>query len=165
MREKTCCLTGHRELPWGTFTLKQRLIRAVTGRVEAGICYFGVGGAVGFDMLAAEVLMELRDTRFPQIRVIVVEPFEGYTSHWTEDQCARRQELLPRYDKRVCLSSMDSRAAYLARDRYLVDHSAHCICYCNQATGGTAYTVRYALRKGLSVENLGHLDVTAATFL
>lgn len=159
MKEQTCCLTGHRELPRDTDELVRRLTDAICGRIEAGVRHFGVGGAVGFDTLAAEVLLNLRDTLYPQIRVIAVEPFDGFTSRWTDAQRARRQTLLPRYDKRVCLLPRGSREAYLARDRYLVDNSAHCISYCNRTSGGTAYTVRYALRKGLYVENLGSLNV------
>lgn len=159
MKEQTCCLTGHRELPRDTDELVRRLTDAICGRIEAGVRHFGVGGAVGFDTLAAEVLLNLRDTLYPQIRVIAVEPFDGFTSRWTDAQRARRQTLLPRYDKRVCLLPRGSREAYLARDRYLVDNSAHCISYCNRTSGGTAYTVRYALRRGLYVENLGSLNV------
>ena len=159
MKEQTCCLTGHRELPRDTDELVRRLTDAICGRIEAGVRHFGVGGAVGFDTLAAEVLLNLRDTLYPQIRVIAVEPFDGFTSRWTDAQRARRQALLPRYDKRVCLLPRGSREAYLARDRYLVDNSAHCISYCNRTSGCTAYTVRYALRRGLYVENLGSLNV------
>lgn len=156
---QTCCLTGHRDLPADTRLLEARLTEAVRGRLAQGVRYFGVGGAVGFDTLAAEVLLNLRDTLYPQIRVIAVEPFDGFTSRWTDAQRARRQALLPRYDKRVCLLPRGSREAYLARDRYLVNNSAHCISYCNRTSGGTAYTVRYALRRGLYVENLGSLNV------
>lgn len=160
MKTKTCCLTGHRDLPRILFPLKKRLTDAVCDCLDAGVCYFGVGGAVGFDTFAAEVLLDLRDTRFPQIRVIVVEPFPGYTARWTLAQCSKRQLLLSRYDKVVCLRNSPGREAYLARDRHLVDASSRCISYCNRSSGGTAYTVRYALRQGLRVDNLGSLDVT-----
>ena len=109
MKEQTCCLTGHRELPRDTDELVRRLTDAICGRIEAGVRHFGVGGAVGFDTLAAEVLLNLRDTLYPQIRVIAVEPFDGFTSRWTDAQRARRQALLPRYDKRVCLLPRGSR--------------------------------------------------------
>lgn len=109
MKEQTCCLTGHRELPRDTDELVRRLTDAICGRIEAGVRHFGVGGAVGFDTLAAEVLLNLRDTLYPQIRVIAVEPFDGFTSRWTDAQRARRQTLLPRYDKRVCLLPRGSR--------------------------------------------------------
>lgn len=40
------------------------------------------------------------------------------------------------------------------RNRHLVDHSGTCICYLTRSTGGAAYTVDYARRKGLHVINI-----------
>ena len=36
----------------------------------------------------------------------------------------------------------------------MVDRSSVCVCYLTQESGGTASTVKYALRKGLFVRNL-----------
>ena len=41
----------------------------------------------------------------------------------------------------------------------MVDSSAVCIAYCTRKTGGTAYTVRYALKKGLQVINLADWNI------
>ncbi len=40
------------------------------------------------------------------------------------------------------------------RNRHLVDYSSACICYLNKSTGGTAYTVEYAKKRGLQIINL-----------
>ena len=40
------------------------------------------------------------------------------------------------------------------RNRYLADHADCCIAYLRAASGGTLYTVRYALARGLFVYNL-----------
>ena len=40
------------------------------------------------------------------------------------------------------------------RNRHLVDHSGICICDLTRNSGGTAYTVDYARRKGLCVINI-----------
>lgn len=37
------------------------------------------------------------------------------------------------------------------RNRHLVDHSGTCICYLTRSTGGTAYTVDYARKRGLRI--------------
>lgn len=162
MREKTCCFTGHR-------TIQKDHLEAVTVRTEVkirelilkhGVRYFGVGGAIGYDTLAAQILFRLRDTDFPHIKVILVYPFDGFTSRWTDEQRATYAQLYPKYDKRVCVASVASREAYLARDRHLVDGSGYCICYCTRRNGGTAYTVRYALRNERVVWNTADYDVT-----
>lgn len=162
IREKTACFTGHR-------LIQRDYIESVKTRTEIqirqlilkrGIHYFGVGGAIGYDTLAAEILFRLRETDFPHIKVILVYPFEGFTSRWNDNQKDTYVRLYPKYDKHVCVTPEASREAYLARDRHLVDNSAYCICYCTHGGGGTAYTVRYAIRKGLSIYNTTDYDLT-----
>ena len=153
-RENTCCFTGHRCLsPKLLLPLRSAVKSAVRGLVSEGIIYYGVGGAVGFDTLAAETLFELRK-EYPQIRVILVYPCEGFYLRWPTAEQKRYQMLLPLYDKTVGISNVPSREAYLARNRHLVDHSAQCIAYCGCNYGGTAYTLRYAQKKNCQIQNL-----------
>ena len=152
MREQTCCFTGHRDLPKADIPyIAQRTEERILSLIRRGVLYFGVGGAVGYDTLAAQILFNLRDTICPQIKVIVVYPFNGFTRFWTDAQRSLYAELLPRYNKITQVSEKNCRGAYLQRNRHLVDHSAYCICYCTHQTGGTAYTVQYARRMGLQI--------------
>ena len=50
-----CCFTGHRDLePWEEQKVYTRMrYRVERLMMERGTKYFGVGGAQGFDMLAA----------------------------------------------------------------------------------------------------------------
>ena len=107
-----------------------------------------------YDTLAAKVLFQLREREYPHIKIILVYPFKGFTNRWTAVQQAEYERLLPQYNKVVCVSDRASREAYLARDRHLVDNSAYCISYCTRESGGTAYTVRYAKRRGVEVRNV-----------
>ena len=156
LRQKTCCFAGHRDFP----VYKTSYIAAQTANqirsliINNEVRFFGVGGALGYDTLAAKVLFQLRKNEFPHIKVILVYPFLGFTSHWTAHQRSDFERMLPQYDKVVCVSEKASREAYLARDRHLVDSSAYCITYCTRGYGGTAYTVRYAQRQGLEVRNI-----------
>ena len=156
LRQKTCCFTGHRRLPPGCIEkIRERTARTIRELIcSEGVRYFGVGGALGFDTLAAEVLFQLREEEFPGIRVILVYPFEGFTDCWPESQREAYRCRLSLYDKRVCVSGQAGRWTYLARNRHLVDHSAFCIAYCVQQRGGTVYTLDYAQRQGLSVRNI-----------
>lgn len=157
LRNKTCCFTGHRELPMHKLeSIEKRTadeIRALV--VDCGVRYFGVGGALGYDTLAAEILFRLRKQEFPNIKIILVYPFNGFTCQWTPCQRVEYQQRLLRYDKVVCVEKNPGREAYLARDRHLVDSSAYCIAYCTKSVGGTAYTVRYAKSRGLVIRNIG----------
>ena len=156
IREKTCCFTGHRTIPREhRAEVIKRTADAVRSLVlEKNVRYFGVGGAIGYDTLAAEVLFALRETEFIFIKVILVYPFDGFTSRWNQCQRETYNAMLPKYDKTVCVSTTPSREAYLKRNRHLVDGSKYCISYCTRNYGGTAYTVEYAKRQGLIVRNI-----------
>lgn len=156
LREKTCCFTGHRNIPIDrTQEIAERTANEIRRLIVIhGVRFFGVGGAIGYDMLAAKLLFRLREREFPHIRVILVYPFDGFTDRWTPAQKAEYERLLPKYDKVVCVCDSPGRDAYLKRDRYLVDGSAYCIACCTRNYGGTAYTVRYAGQQGLDVRNI-----------
>ena len=155
LRQRTCCFTGHRAIPEKDLPgILERTERAVRRLIEHGVVFFGVGGAIGYDTEAAKLLFRLRTTDYPQIKVILVYPFEGFTSRWNDGQRAEyAARLLPQYDKTVCVAQRASREAYLERDRHLVNGSAYCIAYCTRNSGGTAYTLRYAQQEGLKIVN------------
>ena len=153
-RPFTCCFTGHRNLPIGQEEeIWKRVYACLEPLLKEGVRYFGVGGALGFDTLVAEKLLMLRESR-PEIRIILVQPFPGYQSRWTPAQQARAAAAEARVDKVVAYCQTPGREAFLARDRHLVDGSSCCFAWCTRATGGTAYTLRYAQRKGLRVWNV-----------
>ena len=71
-QEQTACLTGHRIIPPGEeqkiMIRAKNIIRKLIW--EKNVRYFGVGGAVGFDMLATEYLIHLRAHGEHQIKII-----------------------------------------------------------------------------------------------
>ena len=158
-RPQTCCFTGHRDIPDDEVQkIRIRMFYRFQELVERGYLYFGVGGALGFDTMAAEFLLEYRRSH-RQIKIIEVLPFKEYRNRWTPEQqhdAEMRDRLM---DKIVYCCNEPSKEAYLVRDRHLVDCSSACISYCNRATGGTAYTVRYALQQGIPVLNSSSFDV------
>lgn len=154
LRNKTCCFTGHRNLPVGEEEIIwMRTLNHLVPLLEQGVKFFGVGGALGFDTLIAEKLLDLR-TQYPQIRIILVLPFQGYQKYWSLAQRNHAAKIEQKVDKIVYCSNTPGREAFLARDRHLVDCSAFCIGYCTRLTGGTAYTLRYAARSGLKIWNV-----------
>ena len=62
MRKHACCFTGHRMIslmdrPALEYALRQEIRRLF----ESGVTEFYAGGAVGFDMLAENAVLELRE--------------------------------------------------------------------------------------------------------
>lgn len=151
----SCCFTGHRKIPDGELdAIIARTEGKVRELISAGITRFLVGGAVGFDSETAKLLFRLRATEFPDIEVVLIYPFDGYTSRWNDAQKEDGAHLLPMYSDVVRAAPAASRGAYLKRDRLLVDGASCCIAYCTKGNGGTAYTVRYAKSRGVPVFNV-----------
>ena len=57
------------------------------------------------------------------------------------------------------LSGKNNRRSFLDRDRKMVDGASVCVAWCTRRSGGTAYTVRYALKQGVRVINLADRDI------
>lgn len=74
-RAQTCCFTGHRNIDPGD---EQKIITRVKYILQdlmaKGVVYFGVGGAIGFDMIVAEYLIDLRERQGKKIKIISVIP-------------------------------------------------------------------------------------------
>ena len=157
IKEKTCCFTGHREIPDSLYpALTEALETTLRQLIRQGVWYFGAGGALGFDTLAARTVLRLRE-EIPQIRLILVLLCPQQTKYWSEPDQKRYRDIMRRADKVVFLSPNYTRGCMHRRNRHLVDESGVCVAYCVKPSGGTAYTVAYARKKGLPVINLADL--------
>jgi len=65
----------------------------------------------------------------------------------------------------VTLASPRCRSAYLDRNCYMVEQSSRLLCYFDGQLGGTAHTVRCAIRNGLEIYNLADYDLLTDRFL
>lgn len=154
LRRKTCCFTGHRTIPFDKQQwLKECLERTLVELIQQGIIYFGAGGAIGFDTLAAQTVIELRE-RYPAIKLIMVLPCKTQADRWNERDKKIYEDILGQADKRVYISEQYYDGCMHARNRHLVDCSGTCVGYLTKNSGGTAYTVDYARKKGVRVINL-----------
>ena len=156
----TCCFTGHQDIPrWEEQKILTRVRYLLWPLVMNGVKYFGVGGAVGFDMFVAEYLLNLRDHDRKMIKIISVLPYPEWREKWAEEDIRRQDAIMRRSDKVTFVRDAYCNDVYLIRNRKLVDESGYCISYCNRRTGGMAYTVRYAMKKGLQVYNASSWDL------
>ncbi len=73
MKTKTCCFTGHREIKESIQKVVEVLEIELDKLIENGYCYFGAGGALGFDTIAAQTVLHLRE-QYPHVKLILVLP-------------------------------------------------------------------------------------------
>ncbi len=130
MREKTCCFTGHRELPtgWSRRNLATKLEKTIADQIKEGIRFFGARGALGFDTLAAQTVLKLKK-KYPDIKLILVLPCLTQTRGWPVEDVEEYERIKARADKVVYTSRAYTRGCMFQRNRHLVDNSSVCICY------------------------------------
>ncbi len=156
MRKKTACFTGHRKMEEPPAEIEKRLTQTIEGLIQAGYLYFGAGGARGFDALASETVLKLKE-KYPQIHLILVLPFdEQYQKegNWSRMEIEQYHRLKTLASKVVILAKEYSSGVYYRRNRHLVDHASVCIAYLRRQNSGTSYTVNYARLKTTEVVNL-----------
>lgn len=151
----TVCFTGHRHLQRDSLDLlAKRLARSVRYAYEHGAREFRAGGALGFDTLAALTVLDLKES-CPDVRLSLYLPCRTQTRRWSERDRLIYGGILERADEVTYTSEEYTEGCMLKRNRIMVEGSDACIAYCVSLEGGSAYTVRYAKSKGLTVWNLG----------
>ena len=155
MREKPGCFTGHRQIPEKDYALiEEKLEQTIVKLYNNGIIRYCAGGALGFDTLAAETVLRLRDGSLPNLRLILVLPCLNQTKGWKAEDVVRYEETKRRANKVKYVSQEYTPGCMYKRNRHLVDGSSVCVCYQTQFRGGTAYTVNYARTHGLAIINM-----------
>jgi len=153
-REKTCFFTGHRDIPRELYPeVQQRLERAIEGLIDQGVQYFGGGGALGFDTIAALTVIKLKRT-YPHIRLIMILPCKDHDFSWQGEDKTLLERILAHADKVVYTAEKYYNGCMYKRNRHMADGSGWCICYLERPTGGTAYTMSYALSVGVQMINI-----------
>jgi len=143
---KSCAITGHRRLP-KDFS-KSRLKEAFRTLIERGVETFYNGLALGFDLLTAETLIELKE-EYPHIKIYGCIPFYGQENRFPAEEKKRYASIVKGCTETVILSDEYYSGRYFKRNDYMVDRADVLFAYCTTDKGGAAYTVRtFSKKKG-----------------
>lgn len=156
-RDRACCFTGHRILPQESVRPLRHLLRIEVLRLwRQGVDLFLTGGALGFDTLAAQELLLLREDFTPDIRLVLVLPCLGQELKWPRRDQEVYRRIIRQADDVIYTGDQYKPGCMRVRNHYLVNYSAHCITYLreNNPRSGTAQTVRYAQSQGLDIIDL-----------
>jgi uncharacterized phage-like protein YoqJ len=169
-KKNTCCFTGHRPLkfPWGydeewedCVKLKLKLACEIEAMRQKGVTNFISGMAVGVDMWAAEIVLDLKSA-YPQdtIKLIAAIPYEGQANKWSVEYRERYFDILAQADQEVIFQEHYTKNCMHERNRFMVDNSAYMIAVFNGDKGGTANTLHYAESKGLNIVIINPNDLS-----
>lgn len=152
-RAHTVCFTGHRAISPTDTQLVTQLYDLLEAVYAQGFRDFLCGGALGFDLLAAEQVVRLRD-KYADVRLIFCLPCADQSAKWNRADCSRYERLLYLSDETRVLSPRYYEGCMQARNAYMVDRSYLCIACMIRLRGGTLSTVRYAISQDVPVVNI-----------
>lgn len=160
----SCAIVGHRPTRFkfkykehmkSCVRLKKRIREQFVLLYEQGVRRFYIGGALGVDMWAGEVLLEMKGLKeYKDLEILLVLPFSEYDAEWDPKSKARMSRL-KRYCSSVEIGSSEvGGQGYQERSRYMIDH-ADCVVavYDNDRSrpSGVGLAVRYAEERRLPI--------------
>ena len=159
-KQKVCCFTGHRpqKLPFGfneqderCIKLKEALKEKIVLMIEEnGVTDFISGMAIGTDIFAAEIVLELKK-QYPQLWLECALPCETLAAKWREAERDRYYRIIEQSDKETLLQTHYTPDCMQKRNEYMVGKSDYVIAVWDGAPSGTRNTVRYAIESGKEV--------------
>ena len=152
LRRHCVCFTGHRpeKLALSENEVKERLSEQIRKAVSEGYTAFITGMAKGVDLWAGQIVADLQDSG-SEIRLIAASPYEGFGKGWSPEWRSLYLETLERADLVHYVCSEYNKGCFMARNKWMVDHSSLVLAVYNGEKGGTRNTIDYARMQGIEV--------------
>ncbi|MBO7344444.1 MAG: DUF1273 family protein [Clostridia bacterium] len=148
-REKAVAFTGHRQLPIN-FN-KKNLEKKIEDYILSGKEIFLIGMAVGFDTLCFQMVEKLKKT-YKNIKIIACVPCENQQKSFSFLQKLEYARMLRQADQVIMVSKEYTPYCMQKRNMFMVDNASILLAHLTKKTGGTANTVTYAKKCGISIE-------------
>lgn len=149
-KQTTCFFTGHRDVPRDAYdNIYNETKERIKVLAQNGYTDFICGGAIGFDTLAANAVLEMRNEY--DIKLHLFLPCADQTKYFSDGQKAEYERIKAECDSVNVLYDKYFRGCMHARNRKMADESQSCIAFLQTESGGTAYTVSYAKKLGIDI--------------
>ena len=146
-----CAFTGHRIIK-DYFLIKEKTKDELIKLIEAGYTDFYNGGALGFDTLAALLVIEFKKIYDIQLHLIL--PCKRHYGKWNEDQKMTFNEIIFNADSVEYISEEYTDDCMLLRNRMLCERCDLLLSHCTRPFGGSFYTVNYAKKLNKKIINI-----------
>jgi uncharacterized phage-like protein YoqJ len=155
-KHKTVAFTGHRRMNTDITLLKEELTQIIRQQYNNGYRAFITGGAVGFDLLAAEIVLELQQ-EFSDMQLLIAVPYAGHHIYFRNESMQRYTNIADKATTNIILSSYYYDGCFLRRNDYMLANCTLLIAYYDNSKhsdSGTGYTVRRAKANNIPIINL-----------
>lgn len=160
--DKKCCFSGYRpskfpfelnneDIDFQIF--QKRLFTTIKNLIDDGCRTFYTGMAMGFDIIAAEVVLYFRG-KVDGIKLICAVPFENQEINFPNDWKNRYNFILNACDELVVIAKEYHNGCYQNRNKFMVDNSDYVVTWYDGHSGGTRNTLLYAQKKHRYIINI-----------
>ncbi len=147
-KSKTVAVSGHRSLE-KDFDYKKVEDLFLNLIKEYKFDTFLVGMALGFDTVCFKILEKIRKKE--NIRIIACIPCENQDNYFSDTQKTEYRLMVDSADEKVVLYDKYTKSCMLERNELMVNSCGVLVAYLRKKTGGTAYTVNHAIKKGVKI--------------
>lgn len=155
---KVCAFTGHRPVKFAfgynedvpnCIAIKSALEYEIVNMIDNGVTVFISGMALGVDTWAAEIVLRLKEDKYPALKLYCAIPCKGQENKWSAAAQKRYKSILQRAYRVSVLSQSYTRDCMFKRDKWMVDHAQYLIAVLKdgEESSGTGLTVKYAKEK------------------
>lgn len=151
----SACFTGHRPNklngydPKNNKELLWRLHETIMFHIEVyGVRTFVTGMALGIDQWAAKIVLKIKETQYPKLKLVCAIPCKNHSSKWSKQSQKEWQGIVDKADQVIYTSEDEYRPELMQkRNEWMVDNTERIIAVWDGTPGGTANCVRYAYKK------------------
>ncbi len=173
METRKCTFTGHRpqSLPFGfnesdercvvlKRLLRKEVIRAIG---QDGITHFISGMALGVDIFAAEIVLELK-AQYKELSLECAIPCDSQAAKWNAKQRERYDNIISQCDIKTVLQHQYTPDCMQKRNQYMTDQADCIIAVWDGRPSGTGKTVRYALKQNKYIRVINPKALAVETY-
>ena len=122
-----CCFTGHRKIPQRkSGQIQERLRNEIVTAIQNGYTFFYAGGAIGFDTMAAQAVLELK-TQYPHIKLILVLPCVNQTDGWEQSDIDEYERIRDLADEVIYTSEEYKKGCVCTKEIVILSITAVCV--------------------------------------
>ena len=108
--------------------IKKRMHDVFVSLYQRGVRCFFIGGALGVDMWAGEILLDMqRQTEYQELQVIMVCPFPGHDVRWDPKSQARQRKLREGCAKVLMGTECPGSEGYKKRTEYMMKRADYVV--------------------------------------
>ena len=156
---KQCAFTGHRPkfLPWtynenliSCMIFKKDLKNIIITEIKNGCNHFICGGAIGIDMICAEIIIQLKQ-KYKNVILEIAIPCSNQNEKWNKILKKRYINILDKCDIKTILCDKYEPDCMAKRNIYMVDKSQKVLAAFIGKPSGTKNTIDYARSKNKKI--------------